>query len=557
MFDQMSLRLKLMVFSLLSLIGLLAAVITGVFGIHSGIEGVKEIGRQRLPSVISLQAIREGQISLKSSTFEVALWENDTEAQDQFSDIAKDKKSTWARIDKAWQDYESIPKSAEENDIWKKFVAEWNAWKKFDQQTVALIEQLAANKEARKQPSYYEKYFMLGGQQRMSYLASEKLLNQVIEMNTQTVALETEHAESNTKIAQMIMFFVGGSAVVIVTGLGFAITASILRQMGGDPALAVSAARAIADGDLRASIPVQRGDNESLLASIAYMQDHLRTLISQILTSADQLSTSAHTLAKDVAKVANSGTAEMDAASSTAAAVEQIITRVNKIGDAAESARHLSEDSGKLSQEGQAVVNHAATEMANTLDSVRESSELIHKLGIYSSEISAVVNVIKEVADQTNLLALNAAIEAARAGEQGRGFAVVADEVRKLAERTGQSTQDISSMISNIQSAVKAAIDSMQNGRTRVEEGVSLVHSAASKMENIHSGATDASQAVNDITDALRESNNDLHEITNLMSNIVSMVDHNGVSVQAMARSANQIEVLADQLEQSAHRFKI
>ena len=557
MFDRMSLRLKLMVFSLLSLIGLLAAVITGVYGIHSGIEGIKEIGHQRLPSVIALQAIREGQTSLKSSTFEVALWENDTEAQDQFTDIVKDKKSAWARIDKAWHDYETIPKTAEENDIWNKFVADWNTWKKFDQQTVALIEQLAANKEARKQASFYEKYFMLGGQQRMSYLASEKLLNQVIEMNAKTVALETEQAEAKTQLAQMIMFFVGGSAVVIVTGLGFAITASILRQMGGDPALAVSAARAIADGDLRASIPVRRGDTESLLASIAYMQDHLRTLISQILTSAEQLSSSAHTLAKDVAKVAGSGAAEMDAASSTAGAVEQIITRVNKIGDAAESARHLSEDSGKLSKEGQAVVNHAATEMANTLDSVRESSELIHKLGIYSSEISAVVNVIKEVADQTNLLALNAAIEAARAGEQGRGFAVVADEVRKLAERTGQSTQDISSMISNIQSAVKAAIDSMQNGRTRVEEGVSLVHSAAGKMENIHSGAIDASQAVNDITDALRESNNDLHEITNLMSNIVSMVDHNGVSVQAMARSANQIEVLADQLEQSAHRFKI
>jgi methyl-accepting chemotaxis protein len=195
--------------------------------------------------------------------------------------------------------------------------------------------------------------------------------------------------------------------------------------------------------------------------------------------------------------------------------------------------------------------------MVHTLDSVRESAELIQKLGIYSAEISTVVGVIKEVADQTNLLALNAAIEAARAGEQGRGFAVVADEVRKLAERTGKSTQDISSMISNIQSAVSAAVDSMHGGQQRVEEGVNLVHSAATKMEQIHAGARDASQAVVEITDALHESTRNLQEITELMSNIVSMVEHNGSSIQAMSSSTTHITGLACQLEQLAHRFKI
>ena len=275
------------------------------------------------------------------------------------------------------------------------------------------------------------------------------------------------------------------------------------------------------------------------------------------MNSADELSQSAHTLAKDVIQVSQSGTAEMDAASSTAEAVEGIIRRVNQISAAAESALDLSEGAGKLSLEGQDVVGHAADQMGGTLESVRESSELIQKLGVYSSEISAVVSVIKDVADQTNLLALNAAIEAARAGEQGRGFAVVADEVRKLAERTGQSTQDISSMIGNIQSSVNAAVKSMQSGRQRVEEGVELVHTAASKMENIHTGAKDASDAVNHITGALRESDTDLHEITQLMGNIVSMVNHNATSIQTMSRSASQIEQLADRLGQSAHRFKI
>ncbi len=194
------------------------------------------------------------------------------------------------------------------------------------------------------------------------------------------------------------------------------------------------------------------------------MQDQLRTLISQILQSADQLSASAGHLTADVKLVTERGAAEANAAGSTARAVEEITLQVQHIGESAESARHLSEQAGNLSHDGQKVANHAAGEMVHTLDSVRESAELIQKLGIYSAEISTVVGVIKEVADQTNLLALNAAIEAARAGVQGRGFAVVADEVRKLAERTGKSTQDISSMISNSQSAVSAAVDSMHGG---------------------------------------------------------------------------------------------
>jgi methyl-accepting chemotaxis protein len=557
MFDSMNLRLKLTLFSLLALSGLLAAVITGIFGIRSGIQSVTELGHQRLPSVIALQAIREGQTALKSSTFEVALWENDTEAQDQFTEIAKDKRKIWARIDTAWKEYESIPKTAEENEIWVKFVQEWNVWKKFDLQTIALIDQLAANKNASHQAALYGNYFMLGGQQRMPYITSEKLLNEVVDMNTRIVALETNLAESTTKLAQSIMYVVGGSAVVVVLGMAVLITGSIFRQMGGDPSAAVATARSIAEGDLRFNISVKPGDKQSLMASMAYMQEHLRGLISQILNSAESLSKSAHTLARDVQKVSQSGAEEMNAASSTSDAVEGIILRVNRISQAAESALELSQDAGKFSLEGQDVVNRAADQMGSTLESVRESSELIHKLGVYSSEISAVVSVIKDVADQTNLLALNAAIEAARAGEQGRGFAVVADEVRKLAERTGQSTQDISSMIGNIQSAVTAAVGSMQNGRMRVEEGVDMVHSAASKMENIHTGAIDASKAVHNITGSLRESDTDLHEITHLMKNIVGMVTHNASSIQTMSHSASEIERLAEQLGQSVNRFKI
>ncbi|MCX7146876.1 MAG: methyl-accepting chemotaxis protein [Sulfuritalea sp.] len=145
---------------------------------------------------------------------------------------------------------------------------------------------------------------------------------------------------------------------------------------------------------------------------------------------------------------------------------------IGQIADSASEAHTLSVHSQDLSRKGSEVIHDAASEMSKIADSVEASSAIISTLEQQSKEISAVVNVIKEIADQTNLLALNAAIEAARAGEQGRGFAVVADEVRKLAERTSLSTQEIASTVEKIQSGTRTAVQSMVAGAGALRHSV-------------------------------------------------------------------------------------
>src|ERR1035438_6566388 len=124
MLNNLSLRNKLVLLSGLGIAMLLLIAITGAFGIRSGIDGVQEIGRNRLPSVLALQKIKEFQISIKSSTYEVALWENDPEAQDMFAGIAKDKRGLWENVDAPWKTYERIPKSTEESKLWNEFSVE-------------------------------------------------------------------------------------------------------------------------------------------------------------------------------------------------------------------------------------------------------------------------------------------------------------------------------------------------------------------------------------------------------------------------------------------------
>jgi methyl-accepting chemotaxis protein len=510
-----------------------------------------------LPSVISLQALREAQVGLKSSTFEVALWENDPEAQAQFADIVRDKQVWWAKAEVAWQAYVAISQSAEEAALWNGFVKEWAAWRQIDHKLISLIGELAANRDAGRQKQLFESYFLLGSQQRPHYLAAEKLLGEVIQINARNVAAETERAVASTRLARQLMFYGGGAAVIVLTLLAVTITRNILGQIGGEPGVVAEVVRKIAGGDLRVAVPLQSGDANSLLASVNFMQQQLRELIGHLRGSSDQLQDSARKLATDVTRLTVSGENEAKAASATAHAVEEMTAGIKLIGDSAETASRLSSQAGELAQQGEGVIAGAYQEMESIAGSVNASADLIRKLGEYSEEISAVVNVIRDVADQTNLLALNAAIEAARAGEQGRGFAVVADEVRKLAERTAKSTQEIANVINNIQTAVSEAVASMERGRGRVEEGVGMVRDASQTIERIHAGATEAKLAVGDITDALRHGNRNLTEIAERMDHIVQMVNSNAASVTAMARSTGEVEQLATALANEAAQFRL
>ena len=179
-----------------------------------------------------------------------------------------------------------------------------------------------------------------------------------------------------------------------------------------------------------------------------------------------------------------------------AADVTQQVEKHEQDAQSASQAYHISVETRKVAEQGTGVIQQAASEMRQIAHNIEDSSSLIARLGERSEQITAIVNTIRGIADQTNLLALNAAIEAARAGEQGRGFAVVADEVRQLAARTSGSTAEISSMIDMIQNETQQAIKSMDGTRERAAKGVQLADQAGTVILQIRDGASDAVQAV-------------------------------------------------------------
>jgi methyl-accepting chemotaxis protein len=282
----------------------------------------------------------------------------------------------------------------------------------------------------------------------------------------------------------------------------------------------------------------------------------LHDTLKQILNHADQLNRSAQQLSDASGEVASRSETQNSSAASMAAAIEESSAALDELASNARNLDQHATQSGDLSGKGVSIIQQAGKEMNNISKTVKEGSSSIEALGKQSDEISAIVQVIKDIADQTNLLALNAAIEAARAGEHGRGFAVVADEVRKLAERTTLSTTQISQMISSIQHSALNAVARMENTVEQVANGVGLASQAESAIGQISSSNIELVQGVVDISAALQQQTAAYQNIADNVSKIVAMAEENSHAAHNTASSAQDLESLSNSMRQIVGKFK-
>ena len=228
-----------------------------------------------------------------------------------------------------------------------------------------------------------------------------------------------------------------------------------------------------------------------------------------------------------------------------AATVEEMTVSVTHVADRAGETNQLAVRSGQVATEGAEVIGHTVEDINGIAQVVRSAAEHIDLLDQDSAKVNTVVAVIREVADQTNLLALNAAIEAARAGEAGRGFAVVADEVRKLAERTASSTQEIASTIGSMQTSAKSAAEGMRAAVDQVESGVARTAQASDSIREISQVSQDTEARVGEISEAIREQSVASTSIAQQVERIAQMTEENSAAAAATADTARHLDELA------------
>ncbi|MCD0492943.1 methyl-accepting chemotaxis protein [Chromobacterium violaceum] len=368
-----------------------------------------------------------------------------------------------------------------------------------------------------------------------------------------------EFAQSQQRAAFSHAANIALIAVGVVLGflLAWVIVRGLLSELGGEPRDVVALAERIAEGDLDQKLAVKPDDHHSIVASMARMQSALIQLVRNMQDITLRLSNSATELAAASEQVATSAEEQTRAASSMSASVEQLSVSICSVNDTAADVAKDSVSSGELAHQGETIIDETLQTIGRVAEQARSSQQQADLMGSRSQEIANVIQVIRDVAEQTNLLALNAAIEAARAGEQGRGFAVVADEVRKLSERTAQSTTEISGSIRDMLDCSQHVVDNIHHTVDQMETGLAQAGRAREAVSGISGNVDRVKASLATISISLNEQQQAGTSIAANVEQVAQMSEETSAAATQTAEAASQVEQMAGALQSAISRFRL
>ncbi|MDE2584077.1 MAG: methyl-accepting chemotaxis protein [Betaproteobacteria bacterium] len=315
---------------------------------------------------------------------------------------------------------------------------------------------------------------------------------------------------------------------------------------------------ATGEGDLTRRLEVKGQDEVGQAATVFnQVMENFSNLVRQVSQSASQVSAKAHALSQSATQVARGSHQQNEKSLHAASAVEQMVSSIAAISQSAEHVQHQSQESLKRAEEGNKSLSHLLGEMTNVEQTVKTMADSVNEFVRNTDAINKMTQEVKDIAEQTNLLALNAAIEAARAGEQGRGFAVVADEVRKLAEKSSRSASEIDAITETLAAQSVAVRRAIEEGLGHLNSSQNSVASVADILQAANGSVTEVGHGLDAIAGATDEQRRVSGEVADSIEAIAAMARDNNDAVEQTAAAAQSLESLADSLQSTVGRFKV
>lgn len=362
---------------------------------------------------------------------------------------------------------------------------------------------------------------------------------------------ESSNEASNVAISATLVIAILGVIVTLLT------IRSILAAIGGEPSTVAAITRTIAKGDLSSTIKVNADDNTSVAAAVVAMQTQLRDTLQQISNSATQLAAAAEEMTAITEEGVQGIHRQNNEIDQAATAVNEMTSAVEEVARNAEHTARSSNDATSATQAGLGLVKKTVSAINTMSTDVQKTATLIGELAGQSRDIGKVLDVIRGLAEQTNLLALNAAIEAARAGEAGRGFAVVADEVRALAHRTQQSTSEIERLVTDIQTGTERAVGSMRGNTELASETLGIAEGANESLTVISAAVSEINDLNLVIASAAQQQAHVAREVDRNLMNIRDLSAQSSSGAQQTSNASRELSTLALDLNNIVGRFRL
>jgi methyl-accepting chemotaxis protein len=526
MLNNLSLKLRLALLCLVSALGIAVLALSAIWSAYSSKAVLLDFVDQKIALSRSANASYADGLQMGQALRNILLDPDNKKAYVNFSQASAGFSIEFQRLSTLL----SGSASAETSAQLQQHVARWQPWQP---QILDLIH--AGNGAAAKT--------MLVGQETPAWRAVRADLLQVVKQAEIQASQERAQLLAELEWARDMAIVLSLISFCLVSVITLLVARGIFQQVGGEPAYAAASLQQIARGDLRQSVRVMHGDEQSVIAAMSRMQLQIKQLIAATASSADAVVHESDIINSEAVQLADTAQQQSMATSAIASAVQQLSASIVLLAENANQARKLSLHSQSLSHDSLTRVTAATNTIEQVAGGMEQAVSSMEQLSMQVGSIDSIVRTIREIADQTNLLALNAAIEAARAGEQGRGFAVVSDEVRKLAERTTRSTQEIAQIVSGVATATDAVKSAMTQARELAQQGSAHTAEVHGAMMEVSSASAAVSEAIATIAGALHEQTGTSRDISQRAEAIASGISQ---TYAASAESKSHATVLVD-----------